>query len=186
MKANEILVETEKKMQASIEVLRNELGIIRTGRANPTLVENIKAEYGGVTLPLKQLAGISVSGANIIIIQPWDPSTLSSISKAIMKSELGLMPSSDGKILKINLPPLSEERRQQLVKIVRKKVEEGRVAIRNIRQWAMGELRNLEKNKEISQDELKRMLNQLQLLTNSFIARADKLGEEKEAELMEV
>jgi ribosome recycling factor len=186
MEASEILLEAEKKMQASLEVLSSELGAIRTGRASPALVENIKVPYGGTILPLKQLAGISVLGSNTITIQPWDPSALPAINKAIMKSELGLMPSSDGKTLKITLPPLSEERRQQLVKIVRKKVEEGRVAIRNIRQWAMGELRNLEKNKEISQDALKRMLNQLQLLTNSFIARADKLGEEKEAELLEI
>lgn len=173
-------------MQASLEALRSELGAIRTGRANPALVENIRVEYGGTNMTIKQLAGISVSGASIILIQPWDLATLSAISKAIMKSDLGLNPNSDGKTLRLTLPPLSEERRQQLVRIVRKKVEEGRIAIRNVRQWAMGELRSLEKNKDISQDELKRALNQLQLLTNAFIGKADILGEEKEAELMEV
>lgn len=182
----DILANAERKMQASLEVLGSELGGIRTGRANPALVENIRVDYGGLPTPLKRIAGIFVSGSNALLIQPWDPNTLSIIEKAILKSELGLMPQNDGKVLRINIPPLSEERRNELIRLARKRLEEGKVALRNVRRDAGEELKELEKAKEISQDELKRALNQLQRLTDNFIAKAEALGAEKEAELKEV
>jgi ribosome recycling factor len=176
----------EEKMRASIEVLKRELAGIRTGHATPTLIEHIKVEYAGVPTPLNQIAGISAPGANLLVIQPWDQGCIHSIEKAILKSDLGLTPVSDGKVIRLNIPPVTEERRQELIRVVRKRVEERKVAIRNLRHEAMDELKGLEKNKDISQDELKRALDQLQKLTDSFIANTDQVGQDKEAELIEV
>jgi len=181
-----ILWDTEEKMQKSIELLRRELASIRTGRATPTLIEHIKVEYAGVPTPLNQLAGISAPGARLLVIQPWDRSSIHSIEKAILKSDLGLTPVNDGNVIRLNIPQLTEERRQELVKIVRKRVEEKKVVIRNLRREAMDELKGLEKNKDISQDEHKRAQTQLQKLTDSFIADTEQIGQDKEAELMEV
>jgi len=181
-----ILWDTEEKMQKSIELLRRELASIRTGRATPTLIEHIKVEYAGVPTPLNQLAGISAPEARLLVIQPWDRSSIHSIEKAILKSDLGLTPVNDGNVIRLNIPQLTEERRQELVKIVRKRVEEKKVVIRNLRREAMDELKGLEKNKEISQDEHKRAQTQLQKLTDSFIADTEQIGQDKEAELMEV
>jgi len=173
-------------MQKSIEALKRELATIRTGRATPALIEHIKVDYAGVPTPLNQIAGISASGARLLVIQPWDRGTIHSIEKAILKSDLGLNPTSDGNVIRINIPPLTEERRQELIKVVRRRVEERRVAIRNLRHEAMDELKGLEKNKDISQDEHKRALNQLQKLTDSFIADSEQIGRDKEVELMEL
>jgi len=181
-----ILWDTEKKMQKSVELLRRELANIRTGRATPALVEHIKVEYAGVPTPLNQLAGISVPEARLIVIQPWDRSSIHSIEKAILKSDLGLTPVNDGTVIRLNIPQLTEERRQELVKVVRKRVEDKKIAIRNLRREAMDELRKLEKNKDISQDEHKRAQIQLQKLTDSAIADAEQAGQDKEVELMEV
>jgi len=176
----------ELKMGKSIEVLQVELGSIRTGRATPALVEHIKVEYAGVPTPLNQLAGIYAPEARLLVVQPWDRSSIRDVEKAILKSDLGLTPTSDGTLVRISIPPLTEERRQELTKAVRKRVEEGKVAIRNLRREAMEELRGLEKNKNISQDELKRALDQLQKLTDSFIADTERIGRDKEAQLTEV
>lgn len=176
----------ERKMEKSIEVLQAELGSIRTGRASPALVEHIKVEYAGVPTPLNQLAGIYAPEARLLVIQPWDRSSIRDVEKAILKSDLGLTPTSDGTLVRISIPQLTEERRQELTKAVRKRVEEGRVAIRNLRREAMEELKGLEKNKEMSQDELKRALEQLQKLTDSFIAETERIGQDKEVELAEV
>ena len=173
-------------MGKSIEVLQVELGSIRTGRATPALVEHIKVEYAGVPTPLNQLAGIYAPEARLLVVQPWDRSSIRDVEKAILKSDLGLTPTSDGTLVRISIPPLTEERRQELTKAVRKRVEEGKVAIRNLRREAMEELRGLEKNKNISQDELKRALDQLQRLTDSFIADTERIGRDKEAQLTEV
>jgi len=173
-------------MEKSIEVLQAELGSIRTGRASPALVEHIKVEYAGVPTPLNQLAGIYAPEARLLVIQPWDRSSIRDVEKAILKSDLGLTPTSDGTLVRISIPQLTEERRQELTKAVRKRVEEGRVAIRNLRREAMEELKGLEKNKEMSQDELKRALEQLQKLTDSFIAETERIGQDKEVELAEV
>jgi len=184
--ASEVLRSAEEKMRKTAEGLRKELATLRTGHATPALVEHIKVDYAGVPMPLNQLAGISAPETRLLVIQPWDKSCLRSIEKAILTSDLGLTPLSDGNIIRINIPPLSEERRQELTRVVRKRVEERRVAIRNLRHEAMNELRELEKKKEISQDENKRLLNQLQKLTDGFIATAEQIGRDKEKELTQV
>ncbi len=181
-----ILQKIDGKMRISVELLKRELAIIRTGRATPALIEHIKVEYTGVPTPLNQIAGISAPAARLLVIQPWDKGSIHSIEKAILKSDLGLTPASNGSVIRLNIPPLTEERRQELTKLVRKRVEERRIIIRNLRRESMDELKSLEKNKEISQDELKRALDQLQKLTDSFIVDAEQIGQDKEAELMEV
>lgn len=182
----DILLDTEHKMQASVEALKRELAGIRTGRATPALIEHIKVDYAGVATPLRHIAGISASGADLLVIQPWDPTSIQSITKAILKSNLGLTPNSDGHIIRLSIPPLSEERRQELTRVVRRRVEDGRIAIRNLRHEAADKLKKLEKDKEISQDEHKRAMNKIQKLTDTFTDTAEQAGQDKEAELMEV
>jgi len=172
---SDVFANAEEKMKKSVEVLKTELASIRTGRA-----------HAGVPTPLKQLASISAPEARLLVIQPWDKSCIGNIDKAILKADLGLNPTSYGNLIRINIPPLTDERRQELIKLVHKRVEEGRIAIRNLRRDAMEELKRLEKNKEISQDEHKRALDQLQKLTDSSIANAEQTGQDKEAELTEV
>jgi ribosome recycling factor len=186
MMVSDSLHNAEQRMHAAVEALKKELASIRTGHATPALVEHVKVEYAGVPTPLMQIAGISAPAARLLVIQPWDKSSLTSIEKAILKSDLGLTPTSDGNVIRINIPPLSEERRRELVKVVRGRVEKERVVIRNLRREVMDELRKLEKDKELSQDDLKRALEQLQKLTDSFIAGIDQVGQDKEAELEEV
>jgi ribosome recycling factor len=180
------LQSTEEKMRASIEGLKRELATIRTGHATPALVEHLKVEYAGALTPLNQIAGISAPEARLLVIQPWDRSSIPGIEKAILKSELGLNPSISGNVIRLVIPPLSVERRQELTKVVRKRVEERKIMIRNLRRDVMGELKELEKNKGISQDEHKRALDQLQRLTDKFIADIEQIARDKEAELMEV
>jgi len=176
----------EEKMQKTVEGLKQELVTIRTGRATPSLIEHIKADYAGVLTPLNQVASISVPEVRLLVIQPWDKSLIRNIEKALQTSDLGLNPVSDGNVIRINIPPLSEERRQELIKVVRRRMEERKIALRNLRREAIDELKKQEKNKDISQDEHKRALNQLQKITDSFIADADQIGHDKEAELMQV
>lgn len=183
---NPILWNIEQKMRASVEGLKKELATIRTGHATPALIEHIKVEYAGVPTPLNQIAGISAPEASLLVIQPWDRSSLPSIEKAILKSDLGLNPASDGNVIRLSLPPLSEERRQELTRVVRKRVEERKIAIRNLRHEAVAELKGLEKNKGLSQDEHRRALDQLQKLTDSFTSDIEQIAQDKEAELMEV
>ncbi len=173
-------------MKKSVEGLKEELASIRTGHATPALVEHIKVEYAGVPTPLNQIAGISAPGARLLVIQPWDKSCMHNIEKAILKSDIGINPSNDGNVIRLSIPPLTEERRQELIKMVRRRVEERRIAIRNLRREAMDELKKLEKEKDISQDEHKRALDQLQKLTDSFISNAEIVAKDKEAELMKV
>jgi len=180
------LQNTEAKMRASVEGLKWELATIRTGHATPALVEHLKVEYAGALTPLNQIAGISAPEARLLVIQPWDRASIPSIEKAILKSDLGLNPTIAGNIIRLVLPPLSVERRQELTKMVRKRVEERKIVIRNLRRDAMGELKELEKNKDISQDAHKRALDQLQRLTDKFIADIEQIARDKEAELMEV
>jgi ribosome recycling factor len=149
-------------------------------------VEHIKVEYAGVPTPLNQIAGISAPEATLLVIQPWDKGCINDIVKAIQKSELGLNPNSDGALIRIAIPPLSEERRQELIKVVHRHAEERRVAIRSLRHEAMNELKTMEKGKEISQDEHKRALDQLQKITDVFISEVDKLSKSKEQELLQV
>jgi ribosome recycling factor len=182
----EALKTTEEKMKTSLKMFRVDLSTIRTGHASPALVEHIRVEYAGVPMPLNQLAGISAPEAGLLVIQPWDKGSLRDIEKAIAKSELGLNPANDGNIIRIAIPPLSEERRQELTKIVHRRTEERRIAIRNLRHEALNELKKLEKEKSVSQDELKRSQDQLQKLTDHYILEAEKLSRAKEQELMEV
>jgi ribosome recycling factor len=181
-----ILPAVDKKMKASAEGLRQELATIRTGRASPALVEHIKVDYAGTPTPLNQVAGISVPEAKLIVIQPWDPGSLHSIEQAIQKSDLGLNPINDGRLIRLVIPALSEERRQDLTKIVHKRLEERRVAVRNLRRDALEEIKKAEKSKEMSQDESKRSQEQLQKMTDSYILVAEKIAQEKEKELMSV
>ncbi|MFA5308030.1 MAG: ribosome recycling factor [Dehalococcoidales bacterium] len=182
----EALKTIEEKMKTSLKVFRADLSTIRTGHASPALVEHVRVEYAGVPMALNQLAGISAPEAGLLVIQPWDKGTLHDIEKAISKSELGLNPSNDGNIIRIAIPPLSEERRQELIKIVHRRTEERRVTMRNLRHEALNDLKKMEKEKTISQDEIKRAQDQLQKLTDYYILEAEKLSKDKERELLEI
>ena len=182
----DVLTEADNKMVKAIETLKRELAGMRTGRARPGLVEHIRVDYYGVPTPLHQIAGISAPEARLLVIQPWDRQSLSGIEKAILKSDLGLNPSNDGHVIRLVIPQLTEERRRELVRVVRRRVEEGRVALRNVRREALEHLRESERNKEISEDERERAAEQLQKLTDSFMVQVDQLGQDKEAELLEV
>src|SRR5512136_1329392 len=151
-----ILTTVDKKMKAVSEGLRLELATIRTGRASPALVEHLKVDYAGTPTPLNQIAGISAPEAKLLVIQPWDPGSLHDIEQAILKSDLGLNPINDGRLIRLNIPALSEERRQELTKVVHRRLEERRVAVRNIRRDAIEEIKKAEKNKEISQNDSRR------------------------------
>lgn len=183
---SQILENTEEKMRKAVEGLKKDLLTIRTGRATPALIENVKVAYAGVLTPLVQLAAISAPEPRLLIIQPWDKSSLREIEKAILTSDLGLNPANDGNIIRLNIPPLSEERRQELMKVVRRRAEERKIVIRNLRREAIETLRELEKNKDMSQDEHKHALNQLQKLTDSYIASVEQVEQDKEAELTRV
>jgi ribosome recycling factor len=184
--AETMFKDAEHRMKQAIEHLRQDLAGYRTGRANPALVERLMVDYYGTPTQLQQLASITVPEPRQLLIQPWDPSAVPAIEKAIQKSDLGVNPVSDGRTLRINLPPLTEERRRDLIKQVHKRVEEGRIAIRNIRRDLLEHLRRLQKEKHISEDELKRHEQHVEKLTHKYIEEADRLQAAKEAELMEV
>jgi ribosome recycling factor len=181
-----ILAKAEEKMKVSLEALKRELSGVRTGRASPALVEHVKIDYNGVPTPLGHMAGISASGTNLLIIQPWDPGSLIAIEKGILKSNLSLTPTSDGHVVRLIIPPLSEERRQELIKLVKKLLEEQKIIIRNLRRDALDDMKKQEKNKEISQDDLKRGEAKLQKITDAFIILADDTAQMKETELKQV
>ena len=183
---DETLADAGDRMGKAVEALCRELATIRTGRANPALVEHIRVDYYGTPTSLKQLASVTVPEARLLAIQPWDKGSLGAIEKAIQKSDLGLNPTNDGAIIRLVIPHLTEERRRELVRMVHKKVEEGRVAIRNVRRDAHALLRELLHDKEISEDQERNAQEQLQEITDRFIADADGVGEEKEQELLEV
>ena len=183
---NDTLHHTEEKMKAAVEALKKELATIRTGHASPALVEHIKVDYAGVPTPLNQLAGISASAARLLVIQPWDRSSLRSIEKAILTSDLGLNPTNDGNIIRINIPPLSEERRQELAKAVRNRVEKDKIIVRNLRRDAIDKLRKAEKSKEISEDQYTRSTDQFQKLIDGYTEKVNQIGNDKETEIMEV
>lgn len=182
----DILSSAETRMRGAIQVLHEDLGAIRTGRANPGLVEKLPIEYYGAPTPLLQLASISVPEARTITIKPFDASTLKAIEKAIQTSDLGLNPNSDGKVIHLNLPPLNEERRRDLVKLVHHRLEEARVAVRNIRRDAHNDLRDFEKERLISEDDLERGEEDLQKLTDKYVEEVATHGKAKESEIMEV
>jgi ribosome recycling factor len=182
---NDLYKDSVARMENALEVLEEDLMGIRTGRASPALVEKLQVEYFGTNVPLIQLATISVPEARQLLIRPFDASTLRAIEKAILASELGLTPSNDGKVIRLNLPPLNEERRRDLVRMVNHRLEECRVAIRNIRRDTLKDLRDLEKEKLISEDELKTAEEKLQELTEKMIEQVGEIGNRKEHEIME-
>jgi len=173
-------------MQKAVDALTRDLASIRTGRATPALVEHIRVDYHGVPTPLNQIASISIPEAKMIVIQPWDRSAIRSIEKAILTSDLGLNPASDSSVIRIAIPPLTEDRRKELIRVVRKRLEEARVTLRNIRREAIERARRAEKEKELSQDQYTRASDQLQELTDSFVERVNQTGQDKETEIMEV
>ncbi|MGE4357012.1 MAG: ribosome recycling factor [Candidatus Omnitrophota bacterium] len=182
----EVLRHTEEKMQKTIEVVQREFATIRTSRASPTLVDHIKINYYGTLTPLRQLATISIPEPKLIIIQPWDQSVLSEVEKEILKANLGLTPINDGKVIKISIPPLSKERREELIKVVKKIAEDGRVAIRSIRHEAIEHIRKMEKEKLISEDDSFRNQEEVQKLTDKYIKQVDEILKTKEKEILEV
>jgi ribosome recycling factor len=182
----DLLKEEEGKMKKAVDVLKNDLLTIRTGRASPALVEQLPVEAYGMASPLIQLATISAPDARLITIKPFDAGTIGNIEKAILKSDLGLTPSNDGKLIRLPIPPLTEERRRALVKRVHQRIEEAHIVIRNIRHHALDDLKDFEKEKLISEDDHFRAKDQLQELTNKYIAQMDELGKAKEKEVMEI
>lgn len=182
----DILNSAESRMRGAIQVLQEDLAAVRTGRASPGLVERLQVEYYGTPTALMQLASISVPEPRTLTIKPFDPSTLKVIEKTIQASDLGLNPNNDGKVIHLNLPPLTEDRRRDLVKHVHHRLEESRIAVRNIRRDIHNDMRDFEKEKLVSEDELKRGEDDLQKLTDRFIEEIAELGKKKEAEIMEV
>ena len=181
----DIQANARDRMQKAVETLRKDLQAIRTGRASPALVDHIRVDFYGASTPINQLGTVTVPEARLIVIQPWDRKALGAIEKAIQKSDLGLTPANDGSVIRLTLPQLTEQRRKELTKVVHKRVEEGRVAVRNIRRDAHDELRKLEKGHEASEDEVRRATDQLQKTTDQFVAEVDRVGKDKEAELLE-
>jgi ribosome recycling factor len=184
--AAEIFEDAERRMHKAVDALRQDLTAIRTGRASASLVDRIQVDYYGAPTPINQVSQISVPEARMIIIQPYERKLLTDIEKAIQKSDLGINPNNDGQVIRLNIPPLNEERRRDMVKILHKKLDEHKVAIRNIRRDAQDKLQDREKKKEISEDELKRSKDRLQKLTDRFIDEMDKVGKTKELEILEV
>lgn len=183
---DDALLAADTKMQKTVQVLKREMETIRSGRATSALVDQIMVEAYGTNTPLSQLASISVPEARLLLIQPWDRSIVGNVQKAIQKSDLGLNPMSDGELIRLVIPPPTEERRKELVKVVHKRVEDAKIAVRNVRRDALEELRKLEKDKKVSRDENVRATDKLQKLTDRFIAEVSKVGADKESEIMEV
>ncbi len=182
----DVMKDARERMEKAIESLKDDLRGIRTGRASPALVERVMVDYYGMPTPLIQLAGISVPEPRILVIRPFSPKDLGGIQKAILSSDLGITPSNDGQVIRLVIPQLTEERRRDLAKMVDRRVEEGRVAIRNIRRDAIDMLRDLEKEKMIDEDELHEGRDEIQKVTDSFIERVDEIGKAKKIEIMEV
>lgn len=182
----EIRADAEHRMIGAIDALHRELSGIRTGRAAPALVERLMVDYYGTLTPLNQIAGISAPEARMLVIQPWDRGAMSAIERAIQKSDLGLTPNNDGAVIRLSIPNLTEERRKSLVKIVRGKVEESKVAIRNVRRDAVDSLKSLLKDKDIGEDDERRAATDIDQLTKRFTDDADQIGQAKEAEVLEV
>ncbi len=181
-----VLKDCEDKMKKAVESLKREFGKLRTGRASTTLVDNLKVDYYGTPTPLNQIASVAVPDSRTITIQPWDRNAFSIIDKAIRTSDLGISAVNDGKLLRISIPPLTEERRKDLVKVAKKYTEETKVAIRNIRRDGNEHLKKLEKDKDITQDDLKKGQDEVQKLTDGLIKKADQVLAEKEKEIMEI
>ncbi len=183
---NDVYKEAETRMKGAVQSLEEDLAGIRTGRASPALVERLQVEYYGTNTPLVQLATISVPEPRMLLIRPFDSSALKTIERAILASDLGLTPNNDGKSIRLNLPPLTEERRRELVKVVHNRLEDARVSIRNIRRDSIRDLRDFLQEKLISEDEQEEGEAELQKLTDRYIEEINKIGERKEKEILEV
>jgi ribosome recycling factor len=183
---SEALAEAESRMNGAVRSLEDDLASIRTGRASPALIERLPVEYYGTPTPLMQLATISAPEPRLLTIRPFDATTLKEITRAIQASDLGLTPNNDGKIIRLNIPPLTEERRHELVRLVKSRCEDARIAVRNVRRDELNTLREFERDKEISEDELKRGEAELQKTTDRHVDEINEMGERKEAEVLEV
>ncbi len=186
MSADQILKDAEHRMKAALEAMTHDFASYRTGRASPNILDRVHVEYYGTETPISQIANVSVPEPRQLLIQPYEKSMVAVIERAIMKSDLGINPTNDGSGIRLNFPQMTEDRRKDMVKQVHSRTEEGRVAIRNIRRDANDHLKTLNKNKEISEDELKGKENAVQKLTDTYVHQADDLGKKKEAELMQV
>ncbi|MCL6453457.1 MAG: ribosome recycling factor [Alicyclobacillus sp.] len=183
---NDVIANAEERMEKALGVLKKELVTIRAGRALPSMLDKVTVEYYGAQMPVNQVATVSAPEPRQLVIQPWDKNMLSEIEKAIQKSDLGLNPMNDGVVIRLIIPALTEQRRQELVKVVRKTAEESRVAIRNVRRDANDELKKLEKSGEASEDEVRRASEKVQALTDRFVGEVDKVCSAKEKEILEV
>lgn len=182
----DLFTDAERRMQKAIEALKQDLAAIRTGRANSALLDRVLVDYYGTPTPINQVATISVPEARLMVIQPWDRKMLTDIEKAIQKSDLGINPNNDGQVIRLNIPPMNEERRREMVKTLHKRVDEHKVALRNIRRDVQDKLRDREKKKEVSEDELRRSTERLQKLTDRYMDDMDKVSKSKEQEILEV
>ena len=183
---DDVLLDGEIRMEKTLEVLGRDLNTVRTGRATPALLENVTVEYYNIPTPLNRIATVSAPEARLIVIQPWDKQSIKDIEKSLQKSEMGFNPSNDGTVIRLPIPPLTQERRRDFVKVLKRKVEDGKIAVRNVRRDAIDQLRTMEKNKQISQDENRRAQDQLQKVTDSFVGKMDQVSAGKESEIMQV
>ncbi len=182
----DVLASADSRMKQSSEILRRDLNSLRTGRATPALLESLTVDYYGVSTPLSHISTITAPEARLIIVQPWDKQALREIEKSLLKSEMGLNPSNDGSVVRVPIPPLSQERRKDLVRVLKRKVEDGKLAVRNVRRDGLEHLRTMERNKNISQDDNRRAQEQLQKTTDSYVAQIDQVSASKETEIMEI
>ena len=184
--AKQVLEQAKEKMSKSLAAFGRELASIRAGRANASLLDRISVDYYGAPTPINQLAGVSIPEARLLVITPYDKSILGEIEKAIMKSDIGITPTNDGNVIRLAIPALTEDRRKELVKVVKKEAEEAKVAVRNVRRDANDDLKKLEKNGEITEDDLRGYVDDIQKLTDEFIAKVDEAAKEKEQEILSV
>ena len=183
---NDAMNEAENRMKGAVKALEDDLSAIRTGRASPALVERLSVEYYGTPTPLMQLATISAPEPRMLTIRPFDPASIKDIERAILASDLGLTPNNDGKMIRLSIPPLTEERRHELVRVVKNRTEEARVSVRNVRRDTQNDLREFEREKLISEDELHRGEDDLQKLTDQYVEEINTVGDRKEGEILEV
>jgi len=184
--STQVMNETKERMEKAIGAYQRELATVRAGRANPSLLDKVTVEYYGAQTPLNQIASITVPEARMLLITPYDKTALGDIEKAIQKADLGITPSNDGNIIRITIPPLTEERRKELAKLVKKYSEDAKVAVRNIRRDANDDLKKLEKNGEMTEDELRSSTEDVQKLTDEYVSKIDEITKDKEKEIMEV
>ena len=183
---DDVLTEAERKMGQSIEAMRRDISTLRTGRATPALIEDLAVDYYGTPTPLKQIAAISAPDARAIMVQPWDRQSLRDIERSLTQSDLGFNPSNDGNVITVPIPPLTQQRRQEMVRLLKRKAEDSKVAVRNVRREGVDSLRKMERDKSISQDENRRSQDSLQKTTDSHIKSIDDVAAAKEGEIMQV